>query len=385
MSIHCFTSLACLGSQVRTWSVVFLLPAILLGSAPAAAQTTARVPEPWTEGQARAVEQARERIRAVMEEKNLPGVSVAVGLEGDLVWAEGFGWADLEQRVPVTPLTRFRIGSVVKPLTSAAIGRLHEQGRLDLDLPVQEYVPEFPRKRWPITTRQLMGHVAGIRHYRNEGEALSDVHYGSVAEGLSIFAADSLLFEPGTDYHYSTYGWNVVGAVLEKASGVAYLEFMEREILAPLGMRHTVPDHVSGIVSGRVSFYERDAEGRLRNAHTVDQSNKWASGGFVSTPSDLVRFGSAMLEGELLSVETVEMLWTPQQLRSGEATDYGLGWFVRRPRGELMVGHPGRSIGGGTGFMILPDRGLVVAVTSNVTGAEVAPIVMALAQLFDAT
>ncbi|MGH7482768.1 MAG: serine hydrolase domain-containing protein [Longimicrobiales bacterium] len=359
---------------------------VVLAADPAAGQATARVPAPRAAAHAQEVDQARERVREWLAENNLPGASVAVGLNGELVWAEGFGWADLEQRVPVTPLTRFRIGSVSKPLTSVAVGLLHERGLLELDAPVRTYVPSFPEKRWPISTRQLMGHIAGIRHYRGEEEVFSSEHYDSVLEGLEIFAADSLLFRPGTDYSYSTYGWNLVSAVVQDAAGEPFLEFMRREVLAPVGMRQTVPDYAFRIVSDRASFYHRDSEGRLRNASYVDQSNKWAGGGFLSTPSDLVRFGFAVLEGELLRPETVELLWTPLRLESGESTGYGLGWFrfiEEEMGGRPIIAHGGSSVGGRTSFMILPEQQMVVAVSSNVTGAETTQIAIALVGLFD--
>lgn len=361
------------------------LIAVVALVSPATGQETARIAEARTDAAARAVERASERIRAWLAENNVPGVSVAVGVDGGLVWAEGFGWADLEQHVPVTPLTRFRVGSVSKSLTAAAVGVLYERGRLDLDAPVQEYVPGFPEKRWPITTRELMAHTAGVRHYEGEEEALSDRHYEGVVEALDIFAADSLLFRPGTRYSYSSYGWNLVGAVVEGASGEPFLDFMRREVFARAGMTRTVPDDVFAIVPDRAGFYDRDAEGRLRNADQVDDSNKWPSGGFLSTPSDLVRFAFAMLDGALLEPATVELLWTPVRLESGEATQTALGWGIAQVGGRRMIGHGGRSVGGTAAVMIFPEQRMVVAVATNVTAAVPAPIAVSLAQLFDST
>ncbi len=371
--------------------VLFGLCALLTGAftaESAAGQRTARLPEPLIVVDEEAVDRVRDRIRTWMDEKNLPGVSIAVGVDGQIVWAEGFGWADLEQRVPVTPLTRFRIGSASKGLTSAAVGLLHERGALDLDSPVRAYLPSFPEKKWPVSTRQLMGHVAGVRHYVKEDVALrekeiySSQHYDTVLESLEIFAADPLLFRPGTKYSYSGFGYSLVSAVVECVAGESYLEFMRREVFATLGMRHTVPDDVFRIVPHRASSYVRDSDGRLQNERYVDQSNIWAAGGFLSTPSDLVRFGFGMLEAKVLKPETVEMLWTSPKLESGETTGYGLGWFLSKKNGHRVVASPGSSIGGRCSFVIFPDDSLVVAITSNVTDAEVAPIWQALAQTF---
>lgn len=220
--------------------VVFALAALLAGAdASLFAQETARVLAPPVGAHEEAIEQARSRAQSVVAEANLPGLSAAVGLDGEVVWAEGFGWADLEQRVPISPLSRFRIGSASKPLTAAAVGLPYERGLLDLDAPVQTYVPSFPEKRWPINTRQLMGHIAGIRHYSSDEEVLSVEDYGSnVLAGLDIFADDSLLFRPGTESSYSTYGWNLVAAVVQAAADEPFLDFMRKEVFAPLGMRH---------------------------------------------------------------------------------------------------------------------------------------------------
>ena len=176
-----------------------------------------------------------------MASTRAPGVSIAVARSGELVWSEGIGCADLEQQVPVSTRSRLRIGSVSKPLTSVALGLLVEDGRLDLDAPVQAYVPDFPKKGWPITTRQLAGHLAGVRHYQGNEFEIRD-HYATVRQGLSIFENDPLLFEPGTKFSYSSYGWNLISAVLEGSAREPFLSLMERRVFAPASMRHTAAD-----------------------------------------------------------------------------------------------------------------------------------------------
>ena len=190
-----------------------------------------------------AVERARPFVRALVVEENLPGLSLAVGIAGEIVWAEGFGWADIDERRPVTPQTLFRIGSVAKPMTATAVGLLRERGLLDLDTPVRDYVPSFPEKEWSVTTRQLMSHVAGVRHPPFDEELLfMRDHCESPLDGLELFADDPLLFTPGTRYRYSTYGWTLVGAVVEAAAGEPFLDFMQREVFDPSDMRDTALD-----------------------------------------------------------------------------------------------------------------------------------------------
>jgi serine beta-lactamase-like protein LACTB len=316
-----------------------------------------------------AVAFSRALIEGVMQASGTPGMSIAVGVDGALVWAEGFGYADLEARVPVTEETEFRIGSVSKPLTAEAVGLLVQQGRLDLDAPVQRYVPSFPEKRWPITTRQVAGHLSGIRHYRDD-EVLSAVRYETVLDGLAIFQDDTLLFQPGERFSYSSYGWNLISAVVEGASGEDFLTYMQEHVFDPLGMRHTHPDHTDSIIPMRTRYYERRDDGGIINAPYVDNSYKWAGGGFLSTPSDLVRFAFAQFDHTLLRPETLDLLWTTQRTNAGEPTGYGIGWFVAVQDGKVVAAyHGGGSIGGTTGFVTRPQDRAAIAVVGNMTQA----------------
>ena len=312
------------------------------------------------------------RARAIVCDRlvgKIPGLQVAVAVGGTLVWSEAFGYADLAREVPVTAETQFRIGSVSKPLTAAAVALLYEQGKLDLDAPVQRYVPSFPDKGYPITTRQLAGHLAGIRHYRGD-EFLRNRHFDTVLEGLAIFQGDSLLFPPGTKFSYSSYGWNLISAVVEGAAGQDFLTYMSRNVLRPLGLTHTAPDRVDSLIPNRTRFYERGADSGFVPAPPVDNSYKWAGGGFLSTAEDLVKFGSALLEPGFLKPTTLELLFTSQKTGAGEPTGYGVGWFVATDgRGHRWVSHGGGSVGGTTAFGVDRDSRVVVAITSNLTGA----------------
>ena len=313
--------------------------------------------------------QAIAKARAILHSHmdDFPGLSVAVGVDGRIVWTEGFGWADIEQRVPVRPSSKFRVGSVAKPMTAALLALIYEAGGIDLDAPVQRYVPSFPAKKHPVTTRQLAGHIAGIRHYQGD-EFLSSHYYETVLEGLEIFENDPLLFEPGTQYSYSTYGWNLISAIIEGATGKPYLTQMEERVFEPLGMRNTSADQNRFIVFDRVRPYVVDEDGRFANAPYVDNSYKWAGGGLVSTAEDLVRFGFAHLEPGFLEAATLEMLHASQKTRDGKETGYGIGWRVGRDeRGRPVVGHGGGSIGGTTTLVVYPDQSVVIAMITNLS------------------
>jgi CubicO group peptidase (beta-lactamase class C family) len=305
-------------------------------------------------------------IADTMRVLGAPGASICVIRDGQIVWSRVFGLADLEHNVPVTTETRFRIGSVSKSLTSVAIGRLVQDGQLALDSPVQRYVPGFPEKRYPITVGQVAGHLAGIRHY-DTGEFENREHYATVTEGLAIFAADSLLFEPGTQFSYSSYGYNLLGAVIEGASGRSYVEYMRHEVLDPAGMTHTSFEHPDSVIPDRARYYSRgDSTGPTINATYVDNTYKWPSGGLLSTAEDLARFGDRLLRGELLRPETVELLWTSMRTSDGTPTEYGIGWTVERDSlGRRRVRHSGGSVGGTAHLIIYPEQQDVVAILVN--------------------
>lgn len=338
-----------------------------------------------------AVEAARQLTRQALVAQNLPGLSVAVGVGDQLVWAEGFGWADLENRVPVRPETPFRIGTASVALTSAAAGLLLEKDRLKLDEPIQTCVPEFPEKQWPVTVRQVMGHVAGIRNDGGDEGALYSRSCVRPVEALEYFADDSLLFEPGTRYRYSSYGWILMSAAVEGAANESFHTFMRKRIFEPLGMDATRPDASPEPRSNGVAFYfPRFGGDPLYGLHLmrpIHLSCYAGASAFLSTPSDLVRFGLAMNSGKLLQPATVELLQTPQRLASGEETGYGLGWDVEAATlaGEQTrwTGHEGTVLGGMVASLVLfPSRGIVVSVTSNISYADTESLAVSIANAF---
>src|SRR4051812_32709074 len=237
------------------------------------------------------VEQAREK-------DHLPALSVAIAMHGEVVFKKAYGYADLENNVAATTETLFRTASVAKPMTAVGALELAEQGKLNLDVPIQRYCPTFPEKPWPITARQLLGHLSGIRAYQNR-EIFSTVHYANTIDGMSFFKNDPLLFEPGTKYEYSTYGYTVVGCVIEGASNTRYFDYMMEHVFGRAGMEHTVVDDVYTIIPRRARGYT-NLNGRVINAPLMDSSYKIPGGGLLSTAEDLVKFANAIMAGKLL-------------------------------------------------------------------------------------
>lgn len=316
----------------------------------------------WTS----AVAEGRQIARAGLVEQNLPGLSVAVGVGGRLVWAEGFGWADLDNKVPVAPDTRFRIGTASTALTSAAVGLLLEQDRLTLDEPVQTYVPEYPEHQWPVTLRQIMGHVAGIRNDGGDEGPLLSQHCDRPVEGVQRVAKYPLLFEPGTQYRYSSYGWILVSAAVEAAADEPFLTFMRRQVFEPLGMHDTMPESSTDSVAGRATPYfprfAADTRYGPDPMRPIDYSCYAGASVFLSTSSDLVRFAMAMNSGALLQPATVAVLQD------------SLGW------GREI---DGTSLGGTVASLLtMPEQGIVVAVISNTSYADTRALATQIARAF---
>jgi len=349
---------------------------------------------------AAAVGRARPIVRAILSEDNLPGLSVAVGVGGDIVWAEGFGWADVETHAPVTPDTRFRMGTASAVLTSAAVGVLLEKDRVKLDEEIQAYVPQFPKRPWPVTLRQLMGHGSGAGIEAADDRRLSSQRCERAADALPILADDPLLFQPGTQVRQSPRGWVLVSAAIEAAAERPFLSFMRDQIFQPLGMAHTGaestkeenPERIGedaedpppfrlirevviepwSVVTGTQD--ESAAPGSTRPAtyyapefgpHPVyryalrvssprNLSCYAGSMAFFSTPSDLVRFELALNGGRLLRPATVQSL---------EAF------------GRTVSGYDGELLGAKVmSVVMVHKRGIIVAAMSNITSADTSAV-----------
>ncbi len=358
-------------SLVRTYHApaTFALCLLLLFSgAGASAQQPQQQPAPLP---AEKVKQIEALVAAEMAKQKIPGMSVAVVAGGQPRWAAGFGMQDVENDVPARASTVYRLGSISKPITAVAAMQLFERGRLDLDAPVRKYCPAFPEKQWPVTTRQVLGHLSGIRHYKSDDEFNSTRFYANVADGLSMFKDDPLLHEPGAKYTYTTHGYSVLGCVVEGASGRPFADFVRENVFAPAGMERIRVDSVADIIRNRAQGYRITDKGELTNSPLADNSYKVPGGGFVSTVEDLSKFAAALQAGKLLKRETSELMYARQKTNDGKETSYGLGWGVGvRPNGQRAVGHSGGQQRVSTFLHMQPEQGLAVVIMSNLEGAR---------------
>jgi serine beta-lactamase-like protein LACTB len=341
-------------------STSILLPLLL--SVSAAAQSAQIAPEKRAK-----LETA---ISHFMAENGIPGVSVAIVENGAAEWSAGFGSADLENFVPASSRTLYRLASISKPITATAALLLWQQGKLDLDAPVQQYCPAFPKKDNPITTRELLGHLGGIRHYKTDSQ--DDPEGGNIRHfpnpiqgGIDFFKNDGLVAKPGSEFHYSTQGFTLVGCAIEGASGVNYVQYVRQNVLRPAGMTHTVVDDRFAIIPFRTRFYGKDDSGAITNADFLDSSYKIPGGGWLSSADDMAQFEVAMLDDRIVTRATRDLMWTPLKPTDGKEDSYGLGWGTGKSSGLFDVGHSGGQQGTSTYFMIVPERRAGVVVLIN--------------------
>ncbi|KAM6936941.1 serine beta-lactamase-like protein LACTB, mitochondrial [Xenentodon cancila] len=425
-----------------------------------------------------------ERIKVGSEaEVGAPGLVVGVSVDGTQVWSEGMGYADLENRVPCAPETVMRIASISKPLTSAAAARLCEEGKLDLDVPVQKYVLEFPQKEYDgkdvtITPRMILSHLSGIRHYEKDANKVKEdkekakrllkppvkeredekrsventekpttdqnsknkepsqapkkkefeheeyylkKNFESVTQALDLFKNDPLIFKPGTTFLYSTHAFTLLSAVMEQAAGQRFLDLMTN-MFRELGMLNTIPDENDPIIYHRSRFYQLNKKGRVVNCPYVDNSYKWAGGGFLSTAGDLLLFGNALLysyqiaqledtQGLLpgfLKPKSAIELWAPvDKTEASWDKDglYGQGWLVVENEQKYglcrkrrhYVSHTGGAVGASSVLLVLPSeeivqrqgqtpllpQGVVVTIITNIQSVGLNSTALKIAHEFD--
>ena len=306
-------------------------------------------------------------VEAFMRSNSVPGLSVAVVRRGSLVWSSGYGMADLENFVPAKPITVYRLASVSKPITAVAVMQLTERGALDLDAPIQRYVPEYPRKPWPLTARQLLCHQAGVRNW-TENEFVSTRRYVNLSESIQMFQDDPLVHEPGMATTYSSLGYTLLGRAIETASKSGFFDYLRANVFEPAGMEWTRIDDSQAIIPNRARGYRLAEGGALFNSPLSDTSNRIPGGGLVGSAEDVGRFAAALMGGSLVKPETLKLMWTPQKTRDRRATGFGLGFVMGRRGRQREVYHAGGQSRVSTLLYMQPDRKLAVVLLTNLEG-----------------
>ncbi len=314
-----------------------------------------------------AIAKSRRLITEATRHNGLPGAQIAVAIDGKVCWSENFGYADLGQGRVVQRNTLFRMASVSKMYTAAAVARLVQEHKLDLDTPVVRYLPGLPRHYAGITSRHLVSHQSGIRHYYGADKPEKTGHYADVNGALDLFIGAPLLFPPGTDWAYSSYGWILLSAVVERVSGKPFLRYMQEDVWGPLGLVNTFAEIPADRNKDLSTFYLKDhPQGNWYEAPGEDLSFKWAGGGFTSNADDLVRFGVGLMDGKFLSGETLRLVCAPQITVKGDTTGFGLGVTIYATvDNRRMVGHGGFMPTARSYLLLFPDDNLVIGFTAN--------------------
>jgi serine beta-lactamase-like protein LACTB len=322
---------------------------------------------------------ARDSLKILKRKYRIPGLAICIAINDEIIWNEGFGCENIEFNHPITNSSLFRIGSISKSMTGIALGKLLDDQKLDLNETIGNVLPSFPKKKYEIRIKDLASHQSGVRGYKGL-EMLSNKSYKSVHEAMNIFKDDDLLFEPGTNYEYSSYNYSILSGVIEEITGDLYLRFMDQKIFEPLGMIHTIPDDKRMNYIGYSSSIKKD---EIRKTLEVDLSNKWAGGGFLSTPKDLALMFTKL--DALLTEESQNKIFESQKLRNGENTGYGLGfrktYFTKSKK--TVIHHGGSSVGGRSFVLKVLEDNIVVAICANSDTGLLSPNNYGLIEVFN--
>jgi CubicO group peptidase (beta-lactamase class C family) len=342
-------------------------------------------PSQTTDKYAEKLRAFEEFVREQMEKNKIPGMTIGF-VKDDYVWVKGFGYADVENKVPAKAESSYRLASVQKSMTAVAILQLVEQGKINLDAEVQTYVPYFPKKKFPITVRQLLYHLGGIPHYVNrDAEQHIKVHK-TTREAIAIFENFDLVAEPGTKFSYSSYGYNLLGAVIEGASGQPYADYMREHVWGPLGMSGTRMDDPLDLIPDRVRGYQL-IDGGLKNSEFIDVSSRFAAGGARGTVVDLLKFMKGLNDRKLLSQASVDLMYAPTKTRDGnisgfpKTAGYAMGWNLVPQKSGLVVINDGGQQETRTFILNFPAKKFALAVAQNLERDDDGAIIFRLYEL----
>jgi CubicO group peptidase (beta-lactamase class C family) len=308
------------------------------------------------------------KIDAVMSEiykPGEPGAAVIVRKDGKTVFRKGYGLADLELGVPVEPDMVFRLGSITKQFTAVCILMLAEQGKLGLQDEITRFLPDYPTKGRTITVEHLLTHTSGIQSYTDMPEWLPLWRKDfTVRELIDLFKDKPTKSEPGQRWAYNNSGYILLGAIIEKASGQTYEEFLDTHIFKPLGMKHSYYGSTERIIPRRIPGYQKGNSGFI-NAPYLSMTQPYAAGSLLSNVDDLAIWSDAVFSGKLIKKEWLDKAFTPYVLKTGDSTGYGYGWFISNYRGHRIIEHGG-GINGFTSYeMTLPEDGVFLAILTN--------------------
>ncbi len=299
-------------------------------------------------------------------EGDSPGAAVLVAKDGKILYQKGFGFASLEHHIPITPETKFRIGSITKQFTAAAILKLQEDGLLSMDDPLSKFIPDYPRGD-EVTIHHLLTHISGIHSYTSKEGFLETATAEVEPEDLiDSFKNDDFDFDPGEKWLYNNSGYFLLGYIVGKVSGKSYGDYIKEQFFEPLEMKDTGVHHWSLILKHEATGYSYE-DGKLKKALDWEMSRAGGAGALYSTVGDLYRWNEAVFKGKVLSESSLKAAFTPVKLNDGSeaASKYGYGWMMSAPRGMKEIAHGGGLHGFSTSLARYPDQDVTVVVLTN--------------------
>lgn len=310
-------------------------------------------------------------LTSSVEQLACVGIAAGFSVEGETKWQDGAGYMEMQQKIDFTPTTKTRIASISKPITAVAILQLYEQKQIDLDVPIQNYFPEFPEKKeGAITIRHLLGHTSGIDAYASNKERENQINYKNLTEATKVFQDRKLLFAPGSAFSYTTYGYVVLGVIIERVTGLSYEDYVQAHILDKLEMTDTGIEYAGMEYANKTEMYHLNSKGKIEEADGINLSDRVPGGGFYSTVTDMLKFGNGVLSHTLIQKSTLDMMFEDPGMK-GKGNGYGLGWYLygENPNYGQVYGHSGAQTGASAFLMLLPAQQTAIVVLSNTSGA----------------
>lgn len=327
------------------------------------------------------IEKANILASRFLNSQKIPGMAISVSENNKLIWSQGFGYADIKNKKKViSDSTLFRIASISKTLTAFALAKLVDDNKMEFDASLYTYVPNFPKKKYDFTIKQLGAQLAGIRHYKKREFSLNKNM--DIVEGLTIFKDSPLLFKPGERYAYSTYGYNLLSVAMQNASGIDFTTYMNETIFNPLKMENTHLDSFDKTYKNTTKFYIKRKE-KIKIGAKVNNEYKAAGGGFLSTSEDLILFGNQFIYPTIISENSLKELVTPLKPVLGKSNNYGIGIKIAKTKkNTLKYSHSGGGIGATTHLLIYPEKEVVISILTNLSGVKMAKFIRDLELVF---
>ncbi len=313
------------------------------------------------------------QLLKIVEDKTVMGVAAAYSIDGKIIEQATAGYADNDLKKPFEINTKVRMASIAKTMTALAIMQMVEQDKLDLDVPIQTYIPDYPKHgKTNITIRHLLSHTSGISGYKNAKESNTTIEYASLNDALGLFKDRELLFEPGTKYSYTTYGYTVLGAILEQVAGQTFEAYMQENIFSKAGMNNTGVAKFGVVLENQSKlFHRKNGTGKAKLAKENNLSNRIPGGGFYTTLTDMLKFGNAVINNLFVKKETLDLMRQHHSLEK-ENNAYGFGWFLYNPKPNegAIIGHSGGQTGCSSFLFIVPEKKAVSIILANTSRAQ---------------